>query len=112
MGITIKCGKSIETIQSVLEEIERRMPSISWGAGQSPASWNPRINDTSYGEYVVLFINGSRLTYVKEYSYSFIDDFVSRHHANDTIIYAEDFLSQGEEEIELENETDISFLFN
>lgn len=109
MNITIKCGKSIETIQSVLEEIEQRMPSVLWGTGQSPASWNPRINDPSYGEYVVLFIKGNRLTYVKD-SYSSIDDFVSWYHANDTIIYAEDFLSQGEEEIE--NETDISFLFN
>lgn len=109
MGITIKCGKSIETIQSVLVEIERRMPDVLWGTGQSPASWNPRINDTSYGEYVALFIKGDRLTYVKD-SYSFIDDFVSWYHANDTIIYAEDFLSQGEEEIE--NETDISFLFD
>lgn len=110
MGITIKCGKSIETIQSVLVEIERRMPNVSWGAGQSPASWNPRIKDTSRrGEYVVLFIDEDCLTYVKD-SYSFIDDFVSLYHHNDTIIYAEDFLSQGEEEIE--NETDISFLFN
>ncbi len=108
MCITIKCGKSIETIQNVLEEIERRMPSILWGDGQSPASWNPRINDTSHEEYVVLFINGNILTYVKD-SYSFIDDFVSWYHANDTIIYAEDFLSQGEE---IENETDISFLFD
>lgn len=110
MGITIKCGKSIETIQSVLEEIERRMPNILWGDGRSPSSWNPRIHDRSHGEeYVALFINGDRLTYVKD-SYSFIDDFVSWYHANDTIIYAEDFLSQGEEEIE--NETDISFLFD
>jgi hypothetical protein len=46
-----------------------------------------------------------------EDSCEFIDSYVSLHHANDTIIYAEDFLSQREFE-EIENETDISFLFN
>ena len=110
MGITIRCGESTEIVQSVLEEIERKMPRVSWGAGQSPASWNPKTKDTSYGEHVAIFIDGYRLTYVKD-SCEFIDSYVSLHHANDTIIYAEDFLSQGEFE-EIENETDISFLFN
>lgn len=108
MGITIKCGESIEIIQDVLDEIERRMPHISWGAGQSPSSWNPKTKDTSEGEHVALFIDGSRLTYIKD-SEEFVNDYVVSHHINDTVISAEDFITVEGEDIK--NETDISFLY-
>lgn len=109
MGITIKCGKSTEIIQSVLEEIERRMPHVSWGAGQSPASWNPTTEYTSDGEYVALFIDGSRLTYIKD-SEELVNDYVVSNHRNNTVISAEDFITVEGEDIK--NETDISFLFD
>lgn len=110
MGITIKCGKSIETIKSVLEEIERKMPDVVWATGKSPTGWNPKIADNE--DHVALFISDiNELTFAKE-SKEYIDNYVSLNHANDTIIYADDFLSQSEEDIEIKNETDISFLFN
>lgn len=109
MGITIKCGESTEIIQSVLEEIERRMPNVLWATGESPTSWNPKRADDE--KYVALFISDSyELTFAKD-SKEYVDDFISLHHINDDIIYAKDFITCETEE-DIQNETDISFLFN
>ena len=101
MDIVIKCGESIELIQDVLEEIERRMPNVLWGAGQSPASWNPRTECTPYfyGEHVALFIDEScsRLTYMKD-SEEYVDCYILSRHRNDTIISAQDFVRAAEKE--------------
>ena len=109
MNIVIKCGESIELIQKVLEEIERKMPDMLWAAGESPASWNPKKADD--GEHVALFVDDAYgLTYVKD-SEEYVEYYISQHHGNDDIIYAEDFIA-GETAEDIQNETDISFLFN
>ena len=108
MGIVIKCGESIELIQNVLEEIERKMPDMLWAAGELPSSYNPKKADD--GEHVALFVNDYGLTYVKD-SEEYVEDYISSNHGDDNIIYAEDFISEGTSE-DIQNETDISFLFN
>lgn len=109
MNIVIKCGGSIELVQKVLEEIERKMPDMLWAAGESPASWNPKKVDD--GEHVALFVSDAYgLTYVKD-SEEDVEDYISSNHGSDNIIYAEDFISDGTSE-DIQNETDISFLFN
>jgi len=108
MGITIKCGRSIETIQNVLEEIERKMPNVSWATGTSPASWCPKAGDNE--NHVALFVSDDVLTFAEDLK-EYVEDFISLHHRNDTVIYAEDFISEGTPE-DIQNETDISFLFN
>lgn len=110
MNIVIKCGESIELIQNVLEEIERKMPNILWASGELPTSWNPKKSDDD-GKHVALFINDAReLTFAKD-SEEFIEHFISSYHGSDDVIYAEDFVS-GEMPEDIENETDISLLFD
>ena len=109
MGITIKCGESIELVQEVLEEIERKMPDVLWATGKLPSSWNPKIADNE--KYVALFVSDSyELTFAEDLK-EYVEDFISLHHRNDTVIYAEDFISEGTPE-DIQNETDISFLFD
>lgn len=110
MNIVIKCGESIELIQNVLEEIERRMPNVLWASGESPASWNPKKSD-DHGKHVALFINDAReLTFAKD-SEEFIEHFISSYHGSDDVIYAEDFISEGTPE-DIQNEMSVSFLFD
>lgn len=109
MGIVIKCGKSIELIQNVLEEIERKMPNVLWTTGTLPASWSPKIVDDE--SYVALFVNDNLLTFAED-SEEYIDRYISSYYGNDDIIYAEDFIDGETGEEEIENETDISFLFD
>lgn len=108
MGITIKCGRSIETIQNVLEEIERKMPNASWATGISPASWCPKAGDNE--NHVALFVSDDVLTFASDLE-EYIEDYISSYHGNDDIIYAEDFITVETAE-DIQNETDISFLFN
>ena len=109
MNIVIKCGESIELIQKVLEEIERKMPNVLWATGTSPTGWNPKITDDR--SHVALFVNDvDELTFASD-SKEYIEDFISLYYKNYNIIYAEDFISDGTSE-DIKNETDISFLFN
>ena len=109
VNIVIKCGESMELIQDVLEKIEHKMPNVLWASGGSPTSWNPqKSDDEEY--YVALFVSDTcELTFTKD-SKEYVENYISQYHGDDTVIYAEDFLSQGEEEIE--NGIDVSFLFN
>ena len=109
MNIVIKCGESTELIQKVLEEIEHRMPDVLWASGESPASWNPQKSDDGK-YYVALFVSDTcELTFTKD-SKEYVENYISQYHGNGTVIYAEDFL-QSEIEEDIENETDISFLY-
>ena len=105
MGIVIKCGESIELIQNVLEEIERKMPNVLWATGDSPASWHPKKTDNE--NHVALFVSDNVLTFTKE---EYIERYISSYYGNDDIIYAEDFIA-GETAEDIQNEIDISFLY-
>ena len=75
----------------------------------SPTGWSPKIADND--NYVALFVSDvDELTFAKD-SKEYIEDYISLHHRNDTVIYAEDFIA-GEAAEDIKNETDISFLFN
>lgn len=109
-NIAIKCGESIELIQEVLEEIERKMPDVLWAEGESPASYNPKkADEADDGEHVVLFVSDACILTCTKDSEEYIDDYIYSYHGNDTVIYAEDFISDGTPE-DIQNETDFIFV--
>ena len=112
-GIAIKLGKYDENnLMELLRYIEDKYPEVTWWGDDKPTDFTPDLSDWDDEEEevldFVLFIEREN-----ELSWGSASDIYEEAREYDYIVYtSHEFMDCGCEEIEIENEMDVSFLFN
>lgn len=112
-GIAIKFGRYDENnLMDVLRYIENNYPEVTWWGEDMPTDFTPDLTDYSdedeeFTDFVLFIERENELTWgCASYLYDGDRDY-------DYIVYtAEEFVCSDLEEVEIENEMDVSFLFD
>lgn len=112
-GIAIKLGRYDEgKLMDVLRYIENTYPEVTWYGDDRATDFVPNLSmyddeDEEVSDFV-LFIEREN-----EIAWGSASDIDFEEREYDYIVYtAEEFIGGGIEEVEIENEMDVSFLFN
>ena len=112
-GIAIKLGRYDErNLMDVLRYIEDKYPKVTWWGEDRATDFIPDLTDyddkdEEISDFVLFIERDNELSWGGD---SCIYDEARDY---DYIVYtAEEFIGSGIEEIEIENEMDVSFLFN
>lgn len=112
-GIAIKLGRYDErNLMDVLRYIENNYPEVTWWGDDKPTDFTPDLSDWDEEEEevldFVLFIEREN-----ELSWGSASDIYEEAREYEYIVYtSHEFMNCDCEEIEIENEMDVSFLFN